>query len=370
MIRFNKNPYFKLLPIIFISIIFFYSINNLSVLVIFFNNLLRLFTPLLIGAFIAYFLNPIEKYLISKFKLPKWLTILIVYIIFLFILISIIFLLIPTLIESVNDFTKSLPYLITTIDKNINDLGIFIEKYSSGNSHEFTSTYLSIINDSLKKIASPEFFSSFLSQVLSIATSFFNVFIGIILSVYMLIEKDKIIKTVDKVLYTIFNENNYLYAKKLLSKSNSIFSGFITGKTIASTIIGLICFLGLSMLGVKYALIFSIFIGVTNMIPYFGPIIGGMIVSVIVAFYSFFQAISVAAFILILQQFDSLYLTPKVIGDRLGSSPLLIIASVLVGGHIGGVLGLFLGIPIFATIKFIFQDLLSKKYSSKKNKTT
>ncbi len=144
-------------------------------------------------------------------------------------------------------------------------------------------------------------------------------------------------------------------------ESNEMFLRFFVGKMIDSLIIGILCFIGLQLMKMPYTLLISFIIGVTNMIPYFGPFIGAIPAVAIVLLRSPIQALGLALFIFVLQQFDGIVLGPKILGDSTGLSPFWVIFSIIVFGALFGVLGMFLGVPIFAVLYTMFKHFVEKK---------
>jgi predicted PurR-regulated permease PerM len=153
--------------------------------------------------------------------------------------------------------------------------------------------------------------------------------------------------------------------RKVLRESASIFSSFIIGKVVDSLIIGIICFICMTIFRFPYALLISVAVGVTNIIPYFGPYIGGVIGGIIILIVNPVKVIFFAIMILVIQQFDGLYLGPKILGEKTGLRPLWVIFSIIVGGKLFGVIGMFLGVPCVAVISYILnliiEYLLKKK---------
>jgi predicted PurR-regulated permease PerM len=152
---------------------------------------------------------------------------------------------------------------------------------------------------------------------------------------------------------------------KTLSECNKIFSGFIIGKSIDSLIIGILCFILMTLFKMPYALIISAIVGVTNMIPYFGPFIGAVPGTIILLLMSPLRAFGFIILIFVLQQFDGLYLGPKILGDSTGLKPLWIIFAITLGGNLAGVLGMFFGVPIIAVIAYLANNIIERKLKSK-----
>ncbi len=204
-----------------------------------------------------------------------------------------------------------------------------------------------------------------LTSTISLTSYILKFLIGLIISIYILADKEKIIKGAKKLTYALLNKKTAFNLISNLKKSNYIFSKYMFGKALDSLIIGILCLILLSVFRVKFALLFSLIVGVTNMIPYVGPFVGAIPAVVVTLFINPIQAIWVAIIIFLLQQFDGWYLGPKIIGDQVGVSPLLIITAIIVGGGMFGASGMFLGVPVFTVIKAFVDEYVEKKLKAK-----
>ena len=336
------------------------------------SHALKVLYPFLFGLLIAYFLNPLSKVLdhfLNRFfkdrhpGIRKGLSILLSYIIVLGLIITVLFYIIPQIIDSLTQITS----FINSAQSGYNQ---FMDKVL-----ELESTHpewdLSGINDAMEEIpdkiiniitkAIPTIIPTIYNTSMSLISGFLNVIIAIIVSVYMLIDKNRLIFNAKRVIYAIFGQKT---GDKLLhtgSECNRIFSSFIIGKLIDSLIIGILCFIAMSILKLPYALIISVIVGVTNMIPYFGPFIGAVPGILLLLFVSFKYALIFTVLIIVLQQFDGLYLGPKILGESTGLRPLWIIFAITVGGSLAGVLGMFLGVPTLAVIAYILNYFIEKR---------
>lgn len=148
---------------------------------------------------------------------------------------------------------------------------------------------------------------------------------------------------------------------EVLREAYKLFSSFIIGKALDSTIIGCLCFVLMSILQLPYAVLISVIVGITNMIPYFGPFIGAIPGALILLLISPVKSMIFVVLILVLQQFDGLILGPKILGDSTGLKPLWIIIAITIGGSIGGVLGMFLGVPVVAFLRYLANRILAHR---------
>ena len=194
------------------------------------------------------------------------------------------------------------------------------------------------------------------SAGLSIISWFINIILAFVISCYLLFSKQKLIKSLKRVAYAIFPEDICLTLFDTLKDCNQIFSQYIIGKTLDSTIIGILCLACMTILRLPYALIISLIVGITNMIPYFGPFIGAIPGILIISPKS---SLIFAVLILAIQQLDGSVIGPKILGKSTGLQPISIIFAITVGGALAGPLGMFLGVPIVAVLTFLINKLLN-----------
>lgn len=338
------------------------------------NSIISAITPFLIGAFIAYLLNPLMKYLDKKllrglFKIKSakaskysalalsYLFVIgIIYICFSYIIpqfmnsITELVQAIPAYYESIYDFLNNLEANYPNIDFNyINNLLVEAEPNLINTLKSFASNALPLIY----------------TTGVSVIKGLLNMIIAIIVSIYMLSDKETISKNFKRMLYAFIPDNICDTLMRNLSECNKIFSSFIIGKSIDSLIIGIICFVSMSIFRMPYALIISVIVGVTNMIPYFGPFIGAVPGTLILILISPFKALGFLVLILVLQQFDGLYLGPKILGSSTGLKPLWIIIAITIGGNIAGVIGMFFGVPIMAVFAYLANNVITKRLNDK-----
>ena len=186
----------------------------------------------------------------------------------------------------------------------------------------------------------------------------------------MLYDKKRLMRAAWKIIYAFLPQKHFDTCHEILAECNRLFSSFVTGKFIDSAIIGVLCFILMTILQLPYTLFISVIVGVTNMIPYFGPFIGAVPGILILLFVQPFKALVFAIMVLCLQQFDGLILGPKILGESTGMKPLWIIFAITVGGSMFGVIGMFLGVPVVAILNYLLdlylQFRLNKKNISEK----
>ena len=201
--------------------------------------------------------------------------------------------------------------------------------------------------------------------VVGVLTFFKNLFLGIMVSLYVLGSKEKFAAAGCKLCYTFFPEDRASWLIRGIKATDRIFSGFVRGKLLDSLIIGIICFVGSSLLKFPYAPLVSVVVGVTNIIPFFGPFLGAIPSAFLILLDSPIKCLYFILFILALQQFDGNILGPKILGNSTGISGFWVIVAILVGGGLWGVAGMFLGVPlcacVYAGVRAYSAYRLSKK---------
>lgn len=203
------------------------------------------------------------------------------------------------------------------------------------------------------------------STSVSVITGVIDFFIAVIVSMYMLIDKPHLINNAKKLVYVLFGTDKGDRIVTTAGECNKIFGDFIIGKMIDSLIIGVLCWIAMTVLNIPYALVISVIVGITNMIPYFGPFIGAIPGVVLLIIVDIKFAVIFGILIFILQQFDGLYLGPKILGESTGLRPIWIIFAITVGGWLAGVVGMFLGVPVVAVISFLIDRSLKLRIKKK-----
>lgn len=371
--------------VVFVSLMFYKFIGNWEETKIFFKNTISTLSPFLLGFLIAYFINPLviwfekviskirfRKKTIKNPKTKRGLAILFSYITVLGFIIIILAFIIPELLESLSDIINNLPTIINELINTLNDFvnNSSVEFIDPDKINQFIDDNLNNIPVALNNIY--DVFSNIAPSLLDFTKNFtfglLNVLLGFIIAIYLLASKEKSLASFNKAIIALFRENTSNSLLAVLTDSHQIFSKFFVGKLIDSLIIGVLCFIITMLVHIPNALLISVFVGITNMIPYFGPFIGGFAGIIVVFIISPIKALWFALIILALQQFDGNILGPKILGDSTGLSPFWVIFSILVGGELFGLIGMFLGVPFFAVIKNIIDKQIDKKYEMKMHK--
>ena len=339
------------------------------------GNFFSVITPFLSGALIAYLLyipeSRIEKSFLktkNKFlrKKARSLSVLLTYILAIAVIILLVNVILPVITDSVVELVNNFQGYWNSAINRLNSLpeDSFLKSEVIENGIKAIGN--AIQNIDLKKYLDPDKISSYVKSVLGVATGIFDVFVTIVVSVYILLQRGLIVKFFKKLGLAMFDEKACDKIGKYVDSTNRIFFKFISGQLIDAIVVGILVTIAMSIIGVKYAILLGFMIGLFNIIPYFGAIIA-VVISIIITIITggLSQAVIMAIVVIILQQIDSNIINPKIIGNSLEISPLLVIFAVTVGGAYFGVLGMFLAVPVIAVLKIIVNDYLDFKIKKK-----
>ena len=355
------------------SILLYLGISQINLIEASISDFIGTLQPFIIGGALAYLLNFIlrfyEDYILShktfnklKKSGKRGIGLLLTYITASIITYLFIQFVLPQLIESIIGLVNNIPQYLNDLTKVTNE--IFDDL-------NLQPDYISLITDKFGEAIT--YIITLISNLVPVignfivgaTSSILNIIIGIIVSIYILIDKEKFMALGKKIVYAICSENKAKFILRLATQSNMTFSRFIGGKILDSFIIGVLTFLILTIFKMPYILLISVIIGVTNIIPFFGPFIGGIPAAIIILFVSPIQALWFVIIIIIIQQIDGNIIGPKILGDSIGISAFWILFSLLVAAKFMGFVGMIIVVPLFAIfysiIKEIIEDKLRKK---------
>lgn len=329
--------------------------TNLTVL----SNLL---TPFFIGFVIAYMLNQPMKKLEEKFKLKRPISLSIIYGIALIILVFSWLFIIPVIKSNINELAHSIPSSIDQVQHLINNISAQ-SKFDINNPDVKNQ-----INDFITKVLIPlstftaSSVSNFIINLMSTIVSYtVNIVLGLVISVYLLLSKEKYIE-VTSLLFKKLLKQHYFKVKEFINILDNNIGVYIMAKAMDSTIYGIICTIVLSLIGSKYALFIGVIAGATNMIPFFGPIIGTVIAVIINLFFSVNKSVLVLVIMIVVQQIESAVLEPHFVGKQVGVPPILTMFAVTFAGKYTGFLGILLAVPVTGVLLvYIKRYIYDKK---------
>lgn len=345
-----KIPYIQLIPISFIIMLMYKLLDKIGDVTSFISFFMTVLNPIIIGLVLAYLMNPLMKWLEENTRLKRGLSIAILYLGFIGILGVLIAFILPSIISSISDIVVNFPNYIEQMNDFGNEMIARFEASYGGdiesmlNSEtftQFTNKFGEVMNSLL---------ANTLTGIASFSSGIFKFIMGLIISIYVLKDKEKFGKGMKRLIYASLKDKQAKGVIAFSEEVDFVFSRYISGKLLDSSIIAVLAFIGLWLIGAPYQLLLALIIGVTNMIPYFGPFIGGTPAVVITLFYSPMTAFWVLIFIIVLQQFDGNILGPKILGDSVGVGPFWIILAIVIGGGLFGVLGMLIGVPVIVVI--------------------
>ncbi|MGN0624200.1 MAG: AI-2E family transporter [Oscillospiraceae bacterium] len=354
------------------------SVNVLIVVAIFkFGTILDILSevtavlmPIIWGLVIAFLTNPVmvhidnflKKRIIKNPKrknITRAISILVSSLVFLGIVAGIIAVIVPELIKSFNEIVDNFSSFVTVVQKWLNRM---LKNYPQV--QDFITNKLIEFGTDLTKIQ--PMLENILSGAWGFVTFIKNFLLGFIVSIYLLYSKDILLAQTKKIIFAVFKRNSAEKIMSVGSQANSIFSGFLNGKIIDSLIIGMLCFIGLTILDMPYNILISVIVGVTNIIPYFGPFIGAIPSAVLILIIEPKKVFWFVLFILVLQQFDGNILGPKILGGSTGLPAIWVMISLLIGGGLFGFVGMILAVPTFALIYSFTRDNVETRLKKKK----
>ena len=358
-------------------ILVYKTLDNFSAIGKWIKNFIDVLTPFVIGILIAYLLYiPCRKVeeLLKKIKKPKFLSkrsrglsVFTVYLIAIIILIIAFNYLLPIISTSIID-------LFTNIQGYYNSLSASIQSLPEDSifrSEIVTDVIESISNIDLKQYINIDKITEYAKGVISAAGKIIDFFVAIIVSIYLLLQRRQIMEFLKKLGRATLRTTAYKNIGKYFDRSNNIFFNFLAGQLLDGIIIGIISSIAMSIIGVKYAVLLGFMIGIFNLIPYFGAIIAVIIAALITLLTGgIWQALIMVIVVTILQQIDANIINPKILGNSLKISPLLVIFAVAVGGAYFGFWGMFLSVPIIAVAKLLLTDYIDYKIQKKEKRKT
>ncbi|MGL5086299.1 MAG: AI-2E family transporter [Clostridium sp.] len=354
----NKDIITTVVLIIIVSTIGIKFIENFPYFFGIVEKIIALLMPFVYGLIIAYILNPLVNFFEKKAKLKNGMAIMLTYAVLIGIVSLIGVFFIPSIIESSLDIAKSIPEYISDMQNWFYE---FINKEEIKSFMSTTGTFENI-NSILTQFGTMiiSILEGSVTQIFSFSSQVLKFFIGLLISIYVLIDKERFIKISKRLTFIILKPKNAEKVVECVRIYHKMICAYIGIKAIDSAIIGFMAFILLEIVNSEYAILLAVIVGVTNMIPYFGPFIGEIIGLLFNVFVSPIKGLTVFLVLLTLQMFDGWYLDPKLVGDKVGVRPFFIILAVVIGGGFYGPVGMLLAAPTIATMKIYFDRVLDK----------
>lgn len=384
VIKFYSNKKFQTVAIyaaavIAVNVLLILALNNFGAIMESIGKFINVLNPVIWGIVICFLTNPImvrtesflKKYLfrvkepeaeVKNPKLLRGISLVITTLVFLGIVVGLVAVVVPQLITSVIDIFNTSGTIVDNVQKWINKVFKnypYIEKVATNALSNFNTDFGSI----MEKIQ--PMLENVVSGAWSVVTVLKNFMLGFIVSVYMLCSKEKLLAQTKKVIISFTKKRTCEKIMRFATEANRVFAGFLTGKIVDSLIIGLICFIGLTFMAMPYPIMISVLIGVTNIIPFFGPIIGAIPSGLLILLTAPNKVILFLIFVLVLQQFDGNILGPKILGDSTGLPGFWVLLSLLIFSGLFGFAGMVLAVPSFALAYNFFREGVSNRLKKK-----
>lgn len=329
-------------------------------------GLTSMLAPFLLAFLIIYFVTPmvrnIDNLLFGKLKikqltaLHKAISLIITYVVIIGFLVAVMIFIVPQVITSITE-------LIALIQNFVTNFNTIFADFQAAHPDIDLQMVADALNNNMQILSK---FSEYVADLIpmlyqtgrTIVSWVVNIVLAFVISCYLLWDKNGILDALKRLVSVFFNEKHSKVIFQTAKDCNRIFSKYIIGKALDSLIIGILCFILMCILRLPYALLISVFVGVTNMIPYFGPVIGAIPGLLLLLIISPKQCVIFGIMIFLLQQFDGSILGPKIIGDSTGLSPLGVIFGILAGSYFAGVVGMFIGAPVVAVLAYIANKLI------------
>lgn len=382
----KKNVYVRTGVTVFCTaaaiLLFYDTLLSSRVLLRILRQLFRAVTPVLYGLFMAYLLVPLVNFFESAIFPPqlrepkkgryvnpmvRTVSILLTWLLITFLLYLLASVLLPELYKSIVQLVSNVENYYKTVNGWISHLlenNPTIGQWVIDRLNE----YYTSLTDWLTKDVLPQtqkVVVAVTGGVWSVLNFFMDLLVGVIVSVYVLATKERSAAQARKAVCSLFSRKNVSWVLRATHKVDQIFSGFVRGKLLDSIIIGILCFVCCSFFKFPYTPLISVIVGLTNIIPFFGPFLGAVPSTFLILLVSPMQAVYFVIFVLFLQQLDGNVIGPRILGDSTGLSSLWVIVAILVGGSFFGVIGMFFGVPVFAciysAIAFFVETRLKQK---------
>lgn len=363
------------LGVIVASIIMFVVFTNLKGFFAVIQKFISIISPFLYGLLFAYLMNPImvrvelcmgkllaERDLSPRAKrnLSRGVGVGVSCIVLLAVLYLLIYMIVPQIIESLNNLFDP-----QTIINYYQQLRKWILKLFQDNPDteawcmERLEDVYKWVENWLKNLDLEAAFRSITTGVVSVVRAVVNLFIGLVAAVYMLLSKDTFYAQLKKIAVAFLREERCNRVFDVCTRTNKIFGGFIVGKLIDSLIIGILCYFGMLILKLPYPVLIAAIVGVTNIIPFFGPIIGLVPSALLILLINPWQCLYFVIFVLCLQQFDGNILGPKILGNATGLSSFWVMFAILLFGGVMGFAGMVVGVPLFAVLYSMLTEKIN-----------
>ncbi|MBQ8946641.1 MAG: AI-2E family transporter [Lachnospiraceae bacterium] len=368
--RWKKESWFSMTVAICIGILFYTLINNIPIVASVLGGVWTVVKPLLYALIIAYLVDPIARFyqmkLLSGMKkqaIARKISVIIAVLTVIVVLVLIIVAVIPPFIQSIVTLVNHISRLLEELQTNSGELSSILPPAIANIFGDF-----SFGENALSKVS--EYLSSMVGGIanasLTAGSALANILIAFILAIYLLLDKARLQTIGRRFLILVLKQEKYLSFSDFIKKVDNILLSYIKGSMIEALIVGAVNWIFMLIVGMPYAILVSLIVGITNLAPTFGPIVGAVIGAFLLLIEKPVYALIFLIFTVILQTIDGYIIKPRLFGDSLGVSPLLILIMIILGGRVFGVVGILLAIPTAAIGSILANDWWSI-YKAKKH---
>ena len=380
--EFSKKNIKIILGIITFGIILFTASQNLTAVAGFLSGVLKILAPVIVGFCLAFILNIVMNFFEKKvFKgmakskksavrsLVRPLSLVSTIIAMLGFIVLLMFIIIPQLEDTVTLLVEKIPVYyqnaVSWIDGLVERFGLEVSTEMLHNPQIKIEDIMAMAEKVFTFEATGDILNTTMGVTSSVVSGVVNLALGFIIAIYILAEKEKIGKFVNKILDAILPEKPYKHLCDICSVASNSFSNFITGQFTDALILAIITFIGMLIFRFPSAAVVSVIIGISALIPVVGPIVGEVIGCLLIFMESPLKALLFLIFVLILQAIDNNFIYPKIVGKSVGLPGILVLVAVILGGNIGGILGVLLGVPTASAIYALVVDWLKNRQKEK-----
>lgn len=366
----KTSQYFKILMVICCAIVFYLTLSHLGVVRDALVYIFGILAPIITAAILAFLLNPIvtliEKKVLGRVRHRKFLRG--VCVIITVVLICVLLLLLMYLV--VTQVAVSATHLINNFDGYLQSFARMLGGLLGDKMNEITVFGVNLLD--LETSGIQEFADSLIKWItdhsegliggaMSIGSNVFNSFIAIMLTIYMLIDVEHVKNFGSRFFRSFMEPDKYVHFSQMCSRGSKVFIRYFSSNLLDSLIIGVACYLFMMIMGLPYSLLISVLVGVTNFIPTFGPLVGAVIGGFLILLMNPLGALWFIIYEIISQFIDANVIKPKLFGDTTGLRPMWVLAAIIIGGGLFGVIGMLLGVPLFAIIAIIVNERIEKR---------
>ena len=390
MRRLKEHKYFNLgamiLSVVALSLVMLAIVLNIRSVTRFFGHIISVLTPIFVGVVLAYLMNPLMNFMERRLypwllkkkmketkakRLSRVVSLVFALLVLLVFVYEFFALLLPQLYESILGIVNNFSSYVTTVEKWITSF-LADNPEMQENASELVSEGFEFVRNWATNGLLPgieTILSGVTTSVFSFVEALFNVIVGLFVAVYILYSRDTFTAQSKKLLVAVTKEKVADRILNIARRAHKVFYGYIMGVILDSLIVGILCYIGMRILSLPYPELISTVVGITNVIPFFGPFIGAVPCGLLILLVNPMQAVHFAIFILIMQQIDGNVICPRIQGNTIGISGFWIITAITLAGGLFGFAGMVLGVPVFAVCYTLVGDFVSYRLKNK-NKPT